>query len=77
LAETGLLGIEVTEGRASVSRIARDDRGIVRPGGGRPEVVSLPVEKNSSADGSRPASLRTLCIVSYRASSVVVGCRSL
>jgi len=77
LAETSLLGIEATEGRASVSRIARVERGIARSGSGRPRVTSLLVEKNSSADGSHPASLKIPCNVSYRALSVVVGCRSL
>jgi len=77
LAETGLLGIEATEERASVSRIARVERGIVRSGSGRPRVISSPVGKNLSADGSHSASLKISCIVLYRALSVVVGCRLL
>jgi len=39
LAGMSLLGIEATEVRASVSRIARVERGITGPGGGRPIVI--------------------------------------
>jgi len=77
LAETGLLGIEATEVRASVSRITRVERGIARSGSGRPRVAPWLVEKSLSADESHSASPKIPCMVSYRALSVVVGCRSL
>jgi len=78
LAGKSLLGIGVTEVRASALRIARVERIIIGPGSGRPNEISVSIGKGLPAEGSHPASWRTppLCLASYPALSVIVGCRS-